>query len=144
MQALLSSQPVPLDFGVVEHVPFVGLQVPLLQALFRNEQSTAVPVVQASVVVLHFSTPLQALWSSQSVSFVQPQAAVFTVHPPATSLQPSIVQAMPSLQTRAAPPHTPPVQASETVHAFPSLHAVVSALAGFEQMPVAGTHVPAV
>jgi hypothetical protein len=84
------------------------------------------------------------LWSSQSESCAQPHALAFTVHPLDASLQPSIVHAMPSLQTRAPPPHTPPVQASLTVHAFPSLHAVVSALAGLEQRPVAGTHVPAV
>jgi hypothetical protein len=41
------------------------------------------------------------------------------------------------------PVHTPPWQASVWVHAFPSLQAVPFALAGFEQRPVAGAHIPA-
>src|SRR5882672_9926180 len=38
---------------------------------------------------------------------------------------------------------TPPWQASLTVHGLPSLHAVPSFAAGFEQVPVPGSQVPA-
>jgi hypothetical protein len=55
----------------------------------------------------------------------------------------SVVQALPSLQTTGGPPQVPPVQLSPLVHAFPSLHPVPSAFAGFEQTPVPVLHVPA-
>ena len=46
-------------------------------------------------------------------------------------------------QVKAVPPHVPPVQTSFLVQAFPSSHAVPSAAAGFEHMPLVGSHVPA-
>src|SRR2546426_581715 len=47
-------------------------------------------------------------------------------------------------QTTEFPPmHVPPWHVSVCVHAFPSLHALPSDFAGFEQVPVAGLHVPA-
>jgi hypothetical protein len=39
--------------------------------------------------------------------------------------------------------HVPLWQESVCVHAFPSLHVVPFATAGFEHCPVAGLHVPA-
>jgi hypothetical protein len=42
-----------------------------------------------------------------------------------------------------SPAQTPPLQASFTEQLLPSSHAVPSGLAGFEQTPVAGAHVPA-
>jgi hypothetical protein len=42
----------------------------------------------------------------------------------------------------AVPVQTPLWQVSPVVHALLSLHAVPSGLAGFEQRPVAGSHVP--
>jgi hypothetical protein len=42
------------------------------------------------------------------------------------------------------PMHTPPSQASVWVQPLPSLHDVPSAFAGWEQAPVAGSHVPGV
>ena len=39
--------------------------------------------------------------------------------------------------------HTPLRQVSACVHALPSLHALPSGLAGFEQVPVVGSQVPA-
>ncbi len=39
--------------------------------------------------------------------------------------------------------HAPAWQVSVSVQAFPSLQAVPSGPAGFEQTPVAGSHVPA-
>src|SRR5437867_5472961 len=41
------------------------------------------------------------------------------------------------------PVHVPLSHVSVCVHAFPSLHAVPSGLAGFEHVPLAGSHVPA-
>ena len=45
--------------------------------------------------------------------------------------------------TGAPPTQAPPWQASPIVQALPSLHAVPSAAAGFEQAPVEGSQVPA-
>src|SRR5205814_8952114 len=45
--------------------------------------------------------------------------------------------------TGSLPVHTPPSQVSVRVQASPSLHAVPSAFAGFEHIPLAGSHVPA-
>ena len=39
--------------------------------------------------------------------------------------------------------HAPPWHVSVCVHALPSLHALPSGFAGFEQVPVVGLHVPA-
>src|SRR5258705_134466 len=44
--------------------------------------------------------------------------------------------------TGFTPLQTPDWQVSDCVHAFPSLHAVPFAFHGFEQIPVAGLHVP--
>jgi len=43
-----------------------------------------------------------------------------------------------------APVHMPDWQVSPPVQALPSSHSVPLALAGFEQAPVAGLHVPVV
>jgi hypothetical protein len=44
--------------------------------------------------------------------------------------------------TGFAPTHNPAWQVSVCVHAVPSAQVVPLALAGFEQIPVAGAHVP--
>jgi hypothetical protein len=41
-------------------------------------------------------------------------------------------------------PQTPDPHPSLVVQGFPSLHAVASGAFGFEQIPVVGSHVPAV
>src|SRR5687767_6329298 len=65
------------------------------------------------------------------------------VHPPAP-LQASLVQTLESLQLYAVPLQPPePLQRSVCVHAFESSHARVLALGGYEQLPSAATHVPA-
>ena len=46
-------------------------------------------------------------------------------------------------QATAVPWQTTPWQLSAVVHALPSLHAVPFAAGGFEQVPVAGSQVPA-
>ena len=45
-------------------------------------------------------------------------------------------------ETGLLPTQTPPVQASDCVHALPSLQVVPFAAAGFEQVPLVGSHVP--
>src|SRR5690349_21819801 len=138
VQALPSLQLVPFGFGTAEQVPFAGLHAPALQALFSDEQSIGVPDRQVSVTMLHVSTPLQGFPSLQFAFVVHPQALVFTVQPPAVSLQPSMVHAMPSSHTRAVPPQAPPVHLSPVVQIFPSSQVVPSALTGFEHAPLDG------
>jgi hypothetical protein len=53
------------------------------------------------------------------------------------------VQAIPSLQLGADPPHAPATHESNVVHVKPSLQGVPSGLSGSEQVPVAGSQVPA-
>ena len=103
----------------------------------------AVPFRQVSDDVLHVSTPLHGLPSSQSAFLVQPQALVLLTQPPASSVQLSAVHAMPSSQFRAEPPHAPAVHTSVTVHALPSLQPVPFVFGGFEQTPLAGLQDPA-
>jgi hypothetical protein len=143
VQALPSLHAVPFAFGVVVHAPLAGLQVPTLQASSRELQSTPVPGLQAKLERSHVSTPLQALASLQSALLRQPQARGSAVHWAVESLQPSAVQAMPSLQIRAGPPQLPFVQVSGVVQNFPSSHAVPFALFGLLQAPVAGLQLPA-
>ena len=142
VHALPSLQVVPFGFGAAEHVPFDGLQVPVLQASLSEEQSIGVPDTQVSVVILHVSTPLQGFPSLQFAFVVQPQALVFTVQPPAVSLQPSMVHAMPSSHTRAVPPQAPLVHLSPVVQIFPSSQVVPSVFTGFEHTPLDGLQVP--
>jgi len=64
--------------------------------------------------------------------------------PVAGSHVPASWQWSAALQTTGwLPVHVPLSHASVCVHASPSLHAVPSGLAGFEHVPVAGSHVPA-
>jgi hypothetical protein len=71
-------------------------------------------------------------------------AELFTWVQPVAGLQPSRVQTFPSSQFLApAPPHTPAVQVSVGVHAFPSLQAVPSLTATCLQ-PVTGSQESAV
>ena len=55
----------------------------------------------------------------------------------------SSVQESPSSQPIAVPAQRPATQRSPAVHASPSLQVRPSALDGFEQVPVAGSQVPA-
>jgi hypothetical protein len=49
-----------------------------------------------------------------------------------------------AVHTTDVPVHTPLWHVSDSVQAFPSVQVVPFALAGLEQRPVAGAHVPAV
>jgi hypothetical protein len=142
VQALPSSQAVPFILGVALQAPVAESQVPVLQASSSAVQLTAVPATQLSVPKLQVSTPLQALLSLQSASLAQPHLLRSKLQPPG-STQLSTVQTILSSQATAAPPHTPPVHLSPLVQALPSPHGVLSVLLGFEQLPVATSHVPA-
>ena len=80
---------------------------------------------------------MQALPSSHGlVLFVETQ--------PVAGSQVSVVQGLLSSHVTADPAwQDPPPQVSPVVQAFPSLHVVPFALAGFEQTPVAVLQVPA-
>ena len=69
-------------------------------------------------------------------------AVLFVATHPVAGLHASSVHGLPSLQFGAEPPtHAPPEQASFIVHAFPSLHDAVLAVATH---PVAGLHASSV
>jgi hypothetical protein len=129
--------------GDAVHAPVLGLHVPTLQSSPTLLQSTGVPFLQVFVTVLHFSTPLHALPSSHTGSVAHGHAVGSATQPPFVSLQLSTVQAMPSSQTTAVPPHAPAVQTSNAVHTRPSLQAVPSVIAGSVHCPVFASHFPA-
>jgi hypothetical protein len=89
----------------------------------------------------HASVCVQRL---PSLHDVPSDLAGFEQMPVAGSQVPAVWHWSWALQTTAfAPVHVPFWQVSVWVQVFSSLHAVPSALAGFEQTPVAGSHVPA-
>ena len=80
-------------------------------------QSGGAPPTQ--VPTLHASPVVQAFPSLHA-------AVLFVWTQPVTGLQESSVQPLASLQSRAGPPaQAPPLQVSDVVQAFPSLHAAV-------------------
>jgi len=144
VQASPSSQAVPSAFGLAEHWPVTGLQLPTLHASSNAEQSTPpLPDKHESVFGSHVSAPLQAFPSSQSAAVWHLQADELTVQPASCSEQLSTVQATPSSHFTATPPHLPAVHVSELVQVRPSLHVAPSAFAGLLQLPVLTSQVPA-
>jgi hypothetical protein len=90
-------------------------------------------------LALQTSAPLHALPSLHDV----PAATGVCVTPPAGS-HASVVQGLlSSMATVPVPVHVPAWHVSVAVHALLSLQAVPSAFVGFEQTPVALSHVPA-
>src|SRR5437667_184843 len=89
----------------------------------------------------HVSVWVHALPSLHAVpfgSFGFEQVAVAGSQVPAPSLR-SVLPILTGLE----PVQTPVWQVSVCVQALPSLHAVPFGAIGFEQVPVAGSHVPA-
>ena len=83
---------------------------------------------------------MQLFPSLQAVPF---GAFGFEQVPAAGSQMPATWHESDAVQTVAVPPRQLPVwQVSPVVQALPSLHAVPSAAAGFEQIPVDGLQVP--
>ena|SRR5436309_2689097 len=102
----------------------------LLSLQSRAGPPAQAPPPQVSLVV-------QALPSSQ-------EAVLFACTHPLVGLHESSVQTLLSLQLGAVPPtQLPFTQVSFVVQALLSLHDVPSVAFGFEQTPVAVSHVPA-
>jgi hypothetical protein len=137
VQAFPSLQPVPFGLAGFEH-PVAGSQLPASWQESVAVHSIADP---AHTPFWHTSARVHAFPSLQEApsGFAgSEQLPVAGLHVPG-SWQRSLGVHV----TGFDPVHTPPSQVSVSVHAFPSLHAAPSALAGFEQRPVVGAHVPA-
>jgi hypothetical protein len=136
-QTLAPVQVVPLG-AFMRTQPLVGLQEATWQVL-GLVQVSGVPGWQTPA--WHISLPLQTLPSLQLVPSVTggfEQMPVFGSHTPA------LWQRSEAVQTTGAPPVQVPFwQVSPLVQPLPSLQALPFALAGFEQMPVAGSQTPA-
>ena len=139
VQALPSLHEVPSGALGFVQVPVAGLHVPA-----RWHWSLAVHVtglVPVHVPAWHVSVCVQALPSLHDVPFGAfgfEQVPVAGSHVPATwhwSLAEHV--------TGLVPVHVPDSQVSVWVHALPSLQDVPFGALGFEQVPVAGSHVPA-
>src|SRR5213594_808388 len=138
VQALPSLQAVPSGASGLEQAPVEGLQVPATWHWSLAVQVTGLlpeqtPERQESVWV-------QALPSLQAV----PSAASGLEHAPVDGLQvPATWHCVPSFtrQVTGLPPvQLPGWQVSVWVQALPSLPAVPSGAAGFEQAPVESSH----
>jgi len=82
-------------------------------------------------------------WQAPTPQVVVPPPVIGALLHPLTVLQLSMVQTLLSSQLSGGPlVQTPVWQVSVCVQASPSVHAVPSALAGFEQVPVAGLQTP--
>lgn len=137
VQALPSLQGAPSTAFGLEQTPLAGSQTPVVWHAAGSGQATAVP---EQAPVWHLSPEVQALPSLQMVpfgAFGLVQAPVEVLHTPAEWHASVAVHT-----TGLAPVHTPDWQVSSCVHAFPSLHTVPLARAGFEHWPLAVSHVP--
>src|SRR5262249_30557003 len=121
-----------------EQVPVAGSQTLAVWHASVESQTTGfaptqVPPTQMSVCV-QASPSLHAVRSGFAVAS----------HRPAPSLQvPWLHWSAKAEQSRAVPPHTPALQASFTVQKMPSSQAKPSGWFGLEQMPLAGSQLPA-
>src|SRR5207248_1149783 len=139
VQALPSLQAVPLAAAGLEHCPVEGLQVPATwhwseAGKAMGWETTQVPIWQVSVCV-------QASPSVQVVPFAAAGfelRAVEGLHGAAPWHGSEAVQT-----TGLEPAHVPFWQVSVCVQALPSLQVVPLTAAGFEQLPVEGSQVPA-
>jgi hypothetical protein len=139
VQALPSLQAIPFGAAGVEHAPVAGSHVPATWHASLGAHATGLPPTHAPLWQL--SVEVHALPSLHGVPF---GAAGFEHTPVAGSHVPIAWHAsLAAHTTRFSPTHAPPRQLSARVQAFPSLHAVPSGATGFEQRPVAGSHVPA-
>jgi hypothetical protein len=113
--------------------PVAGLQASVVHGLPSSQFGAAPPTHTPAV---HTSPVVHALPSLQEFE-------LFACTHPAAELQVSVVQGFPSSQLRGVPAvHAPATQCSPVVQALPSLHDVPFVFAGFEQVPVAGSHEP--
>src|SRR5262245_41837266 len=140
VHALPSSQLAPSAFTGVEQVPVPGSQLPASWHWSTAAHTTGSAPVQAPA--WQESERVQALPSSQ----VEPSAfAGSEQRPLAGSQLPVLWHWSAATQTTGlAPVQAPAWQESERVQALPSSQVEPSAFAGSEQMPLAGSQVPAV
>ena len=130
---------VPFGAFGFEQVPVAGSHVPATWHWSLAEHVTG--LVPVHVPAWHVSLCVQALPSLHEVPFGAfgfEQLPVAGLHVPATWHW-SLVEHVTGLE----PVHVPDSQVSVWVHALPSLHEVPFGAFGFEQVPVAGLHVPA-
>src|SRR5262249_50062761 len=137
VQAFPSLQALPFILAGFEQTPVAGLHVPASWHWSEAVHSMPVPT-QAPPWQL--SPCVQAFPSLQALPFILgafEQTPVVWLHAPAASHRALHVHPT----RRSSEP--PASQLSPCVQAFPSLQALPLILAGFEQTPVAGLHVPA-
>src|SRR5207245_2531427 len=134
-----SLQAVPSILCGVEQAPLAGSQTPATWHWSSALQTTGFAPVQ--VPAWQVSVWVQALPSLQAA----PSALAGVEQVPlAGSQMPATWHWSRALQTTGfAPVQVPAWQVSVWVQAFPSLQAAPSALAGLEQVPLAGSQVPA-
>ena len=123
-------------------LPAFSLQNPPWQLgipLHKSPSSTQSPSVPQMLQVFNPPTQVPPLHASplvQSLPSSQPLELLVKVQP-LSPLQPSVVQALPSLQLTAWPPQTPAVQWSWLVQTLPSSQAVASGTGVALQIPLA-------
>ena len=139
VQAFPSLQAVPFGLAGFEQAPVAGSHVPAEWHWSVAVQATGFPPVQ--VPDWHVSACVQALPSLQAV----PSGLTgFEQAPVAGSQVPATWHGSLALHvTGFDPVQVPDWHVSVCVQKLPSLQAVPSGFAGFEQAPVAGSHVPA-
>src|SRR5262245_6549265 len=137
VQAFPSLQAAPLAFAGFEHIPVCGSHVPAVWHWSAAVHSMAVPT---QAPASHASPCVQAFPSLQ----VLPLAFAGFEHVPVCgSHVPAIWHWSAAVHSVAVPMQAPASQLSPWVQAFPSLQLVPLAFAGFEQVPVCGSQVPA-
>ena len=138
VQRLPSSQAPPSGRAGFEQTPESGSHVPASWHWSGGGHTIGGPPVQMPAA--HVSPSVHALPSLHPV----PSGASATEHAPLPGSQtPTWHRSGAGHSTGGPAAHAPPWHVSVCVHAEPSLHAVPSALAGFEHVPVDGSHVPA-
>src|SRR5438034_1006934 len=139
VQASPAVQALPFGLAGVEQTPFAGLQVPASWHWSRAGQTTGFEPVQ--VPAWQVSVWVQALPSVQALPFGL--VGVEQV-PLAGSQEPATWHWSRAVQTTGfIPTQAPAWQASVWVQASPSVQALPFGLAGVEQVPVAGSQMPA-
>jgi hypothetical protein len=139
VQAFPSLQGVPFARAGLEQDPVAGLHVPAAWHWSAALHETG--LVPAHAPDRHVSVFVQAFPSLHGV----PSASVGLEHAPVAGLHaPAVWHGSAAVHvTGLLPTHTPARHVSVRVQEFPSLQAVPSGAAGFEHVPVWGSHVPA-
>src|SRR5437867_3407850 len=137
VQASPAVQVVPLATGGVEQMPFSGLQVPAVWHWSGAGQATAAPWQTPPP---QLSPMVQAL---PSLHAVPSATGGFKQLPVAGSHVPARWHWSDAAHVTGVPVHAPAWQLSPVVHRLPSLQAVPLGATGLEQVPVAGSQVPA-